>query len=173
MADEQTKRGRPSAEALRQRQIEEILDRHADGEALETICASIKLAPRTFRGWMRKDSKLREAWEQSNNDFVDALFDRYAAITQELASYVPGDADVRGASARVNAMKAAQDGYKNICARLKPGKYAEQKDKQSGITVIFNTDLPMQLGEAEVATIDGDFTVAIDPKKLEAPRARK
>ena len=52
MADTTNKGGRPSAEALRQRQIEEILDRHADGEALAP-------APRTFRGWVRKAQEKR------------------------------------------------------------------------------------------------------------------
>jgi transposase-like protein len=56
MADTTNRGGRPSAEVLRQRMIEEILDRHADGEALVDICKSFDppLPPRTFRSWVRK-----------------------------------------------------------------------------------------------------------------------
>ena len=102
----------------------------------------------------------------SDKDFVHALFDKYASVTAQLAVGQFGKED----NARVQALRAAQDGYKNICARLNPGKYAEQKDKKAGITVIINSDLPMETGVLPPATIDGDFTLKLDPKKLEGPR---
>jgi hypothetical protein len=152
---------------LRQRQIEEVLERHADGEALEKICAEFDppLPTRTWRRWCREDDRLKVAWEDSDKDFVHALFDRYAQVTAELRAGPPPDMDVRLVAGWVNALKAAQDGYKSICARLNPAKYAEQKDKQSGITLVINTPLPMEPG-ALAETIDGDFSVAIDPKRL-------
>jgi hypothetical protein len=169
MADIQNKGGRPTAEALRQRKIEVILDRHADGEALETICASLDppLPTRIWRSWVRADQTLREAWELSDRDFVHALFDRYAAVTEELRSFNPeGGGDIRTATARVNALKAAQDGYKNICARLNPGKYAEQKDKQGGVTLIINTPLPLDENSAAITAVEGDYEIIVDPKRL-------
>lgn len=171
MADTPSKGGRPSAETLRQRQIEEILDRHSDGEPLVKICADIGLLPREFHRWKRELPKLREQWELADKDYVHAMFDRAAAIARRLEEEDWSSKEQNG-SAQVNALKTALDGYQKICAKLNPGKYADQKDKQSGLTVIFNTPLPMQLGDAEVGAIDGDFTVAVDPKKLEDHRGK-
>ena len=159
--------GRPTAEVMRQRQVDDILERHADGETLEAICFSFPtpLPTRTWRKWCREDPKLQIAWDASDRDFVHTLFDRYAEVTAVLRAGPPADLDANRVNGWVNALKAAQDGYKNICARLNPAKYAEQKDKQMGITLIVNTPLPMEPG-AQEETIDGDFSVVIDPKRL-------
>ena len=160
--------GRPTAAMLKQRQVEEILDRHADGESLEGICLGFDppLPTRSWRKWVRDDPKLKMLWDDSDRDFVHALFDRYAQVTEELRQGPPAEMDVRQIAGWVNSLKAAQDGYKSICARLNPAKYAEQKDKQAGITLVINTSLPMEVGTAGPEVIDTDFSVAIDPRKL-------
>lgn len=130
------------------------------------ICRSLDILPREFHAWKRQDPQLRLAWEASDKDCVHAFFDRAASITRRLETTEWG----KEANAQVNALKTALDGYQKICAKLNPGKYADQKDKSAGLTVIFNTDLPMDPSAQPAQVLDGDFTVRVDPKKLGGPR---
>jgi hypothetical protein len=153
--------GRPSRDEVRQRQVDIILERHADGEPLVDICTELGLRPAVFRGWCRNDPGLAEDWRAVRADYVDALFDKLASVTAQLAASGTIDADDKAANARVNSLKAAQDGFKHITARLKPSAYGDNKATGPGMTVIFNTDLPIGPGQSPGASVDGDFTIVL------------
>lgn len=160
------KLGRPTRAEAQQRQIDEILERHADGEALVTICGQLHLRPATFRAWCRADPALDAEWRAVRLDYVDALFDQLAAITGELADASRLSGEDKAANARVNSLKAAQDGLKHVTARLRPALYGDSKGSGSAMTVIFNTDLPIGPGQEAGATVDGDFTIVVPVKEL-------
>jgi len=161
MADK--KLGRPSAADLQSRQIEQVFERHANGEPLDNICGELGIRPASFRTWMRRNPRLAGEWDAVKREYVHSLFDKLAAITMELSKAEYGKED----GAKVQALRAAQDGLKHITSRLNPAQYGETKDKTGALTVIINTSLPIGPGDAPQTVVDGDFKVVLP---LEGPR---
>jgi hypothetical protein len=155
--------GRPSAADIQARQIEQVFERHANGEPLDDICRELEIKPASFRTWMRRDPTLAAEWDLVKREYVHSLFDKLAAITMELSRAEYGKED----GAKVQALRAAQDGLKHITSRLNPGQYGETKDKTGGLTVIINTSLPIGPGDQPQTVVDGDFKVVLP---LEAPK---
>jgi hypothetical protein len=156
--------GRPSAADKDREQIEEIFERHADGEALKDICRKLGIKPAAFRTRVRKDSALSEEWEAVRREYVHSLFDELASVTRQLRDAEFGGED----SAKVNALRAAQDGLKHITARLNPSAYGEQKAGAAVPTIIINTTLPIGPGDKAPLIVDGDFTIEV-PRSLAKP----
>src|SRR5271163_690456 len=149
--------GRPTAADIQSRQIEAVFERHANGEPLEDVCAELGIKPASFRTWMRKDPRLAEEWDAVKREYVHSLFDKLAAITMELSR---GHYDKED-GAKVQALRAAQDGLKHITSRLNPAQYGETKDKTGALTVIINTSLPLGPGDSPHQVVDGDFKVIL------------
>jgi hypothetical protein len=156
--------GRPSAADRDREQIEEIFERHANGEPLTDICKRLGIKPASFRTRVRKDPALQEEWDAVRKEYVHSLFDELARITRELAAAEFGRED----SAKVNALRAAQDGLKHITARLNPSAYGEQKAGAAVPTIIINTTLPIGPGDKAPLIVDGDFTIEV-PRSLAKP----
>lgn len=155
--------GRPTAADLQARQIEAVFERHANGEALGDICAGFGIKPATFRTWMRRNPKLAETWDGVKREYVHSLFDKLASISMELSQARYGKED----GAKVQALRAAQDGLKHITSRLNPAQYGETKDKTGALTVIINTSLPIGPEDHPQTIVDGDFKVVLP---LEGPK---
>ena len=156
------KTGRPSSADLQSRQIEQVFERHANGEPLDDICAELEIKPASFRTWMRRDPLLAAEWDLVKREYVHSLFDKLASITFELAR---ADYDKED-GAKVQALRAAQDGLKHITSRLNPAQYGETKDKTAGLTVIINTSLPIGPGDTPQTVVDGDFKVILPLEEL-------
>jgi hypothetical protein len=154
---------RPSAADLQSRKIDQVFERHANGEPLEDICAELEIKPASFRTWMRRDAALAAEWDTVKREYVHSLFDRLASITIELAT----KRFDKEAGAQVQALRAASDNIKHITSRLNPAQYGETKDKTGALTVIINTSLPIGPGDNPQTVVDGDFKVVLP---LEGPR---
>jgi hypothetical protein len=151
------KLGRPTASDVQLRQIDQVFERHANGEPLDAICTELGIKPSSFRTWMRKSPPLASEWDAVKREYVHSLFDKLASITMELSKAEYGKED----GAKVQALRAAQDGLKHITARLNPAQYGETKDKTGALTVIINTSLPLGPGDLPQAVVDGDFKVVM------------
>lgn len=161
--DDAPRLGRPTNDAIRARQIEEICERHANGEALPTICKAIKpeIKPATFRGWVRADPELDERWKLVRKEYVHSLFDMIADLSSQLAD---PDWNKAASPAQVNAVKGAIEAYKHICGRLNSREYGEQKIAGAQLpTFIIASNLTLHPGEATEEAIDTDYTLALPP----------
>jgi hypothetical protein len=156
------KTGRPSSADIQARQIEEVFERHANGEPLVDICRQLEILPARFRTWMRKNPVLAAEWDGVQREYVHSLFDKLSSVTAQLARADFSKDD----GAAVQALRAAQDGYKHMTARLNPAAYGETRDKGAGVTVIINTSLPIGIGDKPLEVVDGDFKVVLP---LEGP----
>lgn len=162
----ETKRGRPSAADKQLGLIEEICDRHSNGEPLAEICAALGVKEAEFRSWIRRGGPEAQAlWKEAKGEFVHSTFGLMTSITRQLATGRFGKDD----SSRVQALRGALDGLKHITSRLNPAEYGEQKAGQQMPTIIINTNLPVGLGDQPAAAVNGEFSVVLP---LEGPNGR-
>jgi hypothetical protein len=106
---------------------------------------------------MRQDATLATQWDAVKREYVHSLFDKLSSVTAQLARAEFSKED----GAAVQALKAAQDGYKHMTSRLNPSAYGDTKDKNTGVTVIINTSLPVGVGDKPLEVVDGDFKVVV------------
>lgn len=161
----QNKGGRPTREETQQKQIDAILDRHANGEALVDICEDLGLKPAVFRGWVRKDPELRREWELAKQEFAHSQFDSIASLAHQLAT----TQWTKEQNPQVQALRTAIEAKKTVAGKLNPREYGEQKDKQATTTINIITDLPLTEECGPATVIDGDFTVRVP---LPAPKGK-
>lgn len=157
MTPQPKKVGRPSAADRDREQLEEIFERHANGEPLNDICRNLGIKPAALRTRIRKDPAIQTEWDAVRKEYVHSLFDELARITRELANAEYGKED----NAKVAALRTAMDGLKHITARLNPAAYGEQKSGPVAPTIIINTSLPVGAGDKAPLIVDGDFTIEV------------
>ena len=164
MADSPRRTGRPSAADKQLELIEQVFDRHANGEPLNDVCAALGVKPAEFRHLMRKAApEVQAEWKLAKEEYVHSLFGEIHSIERKLASGRFGKED----GARVQALRGAIEALKHITGRLNPSQYGEQKSAGPGLTVIINTSLPIGPGQQPAEVLDGDFKVV---RQLEASR---
>lgn len=100
---------------------DEICDRIATGESLNTICQDLGIAYRAVLMWLRKYPEFMLKYMRARDEQADF----YADELRDIAYNVPADKDA------IEKAKLKSENLKWIASKLKPRKYGDKLDLTS------------------------------------------
>ena len=147
-------RGRPSA--YTEDEADVICTWIAEGKSLKSYCRASGRPMMTVYRWLREYADFRDRYARAHEDRADTLADELVDIADSVAA---------GSLEEIQAARLRVDTRKWIAAKLRPGRWGEQKDTGPKTNVTFNIGIPNRqaaIAHSTAHTIDAEPLPALE-----------
>ena len=147
-------RGRPSA--YTEDEADVICTWIAEGKSLKSYCRASGRPMMTVYRWLREYADFRDRYARAHEDRADTLADELVDIADSVAA---------GSLEEIQAARLRVDTRKWIAAKLRPGRWGEQKDTGPKTNVTFNIGIPNRqtaIAHSSAHTIDAEPLPALE-----------
>jgi hypothetical protein len=147
-------RGRPSA--YTEEEADVICTWIAEGKSLKSYCRASGRPMMTVYRWLREYADFRDRYARAHEDRADTLADELVDIADSVAA---------GSLEEIQAARLRVDTRKWIAAKLRPGRWGEQKDVGPKTNVTFNIGIPNRqtaIAHSSAHTIDAEPLPALE-----------